>query len=147
MDRMPRARQDDLVAVEVGDELLIYDLRSHKMHRLNEAAITVWRKCDGANSLDAVPMDRRLVEMTLQRLAEARLLEEQVHLEKAISRRDLLRMLGIAAAAAPLVVSMTAPSAAQGASCIPKGGDCSTNPNGCCPGCFCNGANKCAGGC
>ncbi len=43
----PLARKADLVTKEVADEVLVYDLKSHKAHCLNQTAALVWKYCDG----------------------------------------------------------------------------------------------------
>ncbi len=35
----------DLVMKEMPDEVLLYDLKQHKAHCLNQAAALVWRYC------------------------------------------------------------------------------------------------------
>ena len=45
------ARQNGLVVQEMPGEVLVYDLDSNKAHCLNESAATVWRSCDGNNSV------------------------------------------------------------------------------------------------
>jgi len=158
-ESLPQARTTALFTTQAGDDLVVYDERTFRIHCLNFPAAFIWRRCDGkagphevAKALAAasgLPPEPDLVRMTVQRLAEAGLLERERRSETRISRRQLLRALGILSAAAPLVTSLTAPAAAQAASCIPKGASCDTNPNGCCPGCHCINGNpsKCAGQC
>ncbi|MBK8045643.1 MAG: PqqD family protein [Anaerolineales bacterium] len=42
-----RGEVDDLVVQEIYDELVVYDLRRHKVHSLNATASLIWRWCDG----------------------------------------------------------------------------------------------------
>jgi hypothetical protein len=43
----PKARWEDLVLQEMPDEVLVYDLKGHKAHMLNQTAAFVWNHCDG----------------------------------------------------------------------------------------------------
>ena len=53
-DYYPRARSTDLVIQTVGNETLVYDLKSNEAHCLNETAAFVWSKCNGDLSIDEV---------------------------------------------------------------------------------------------
>jgi len=48
------ARDEELVVQELSDEVLIYDLRQHKAHCLNQTAAFVWNHCDGETSADEI---------------------------------------------------------------------------------------------
>jgi hypothetical protein len=125
----PRARQDELIVEDLPDEIVIYDRQRHKVHRLNRTAGLVWRHSDGRTSVGELarmlhaeldlPVDESLVWMALSRLARARLLCEPVPRpieEVSISRREVLRRLGLAGALLlPVVTSVTAltPAMAQ----------------------------------
>src|SRR5687767_10027501 len=67
----PRARAEDLVIEELGDELLVYDERQHRAHCLSPTAVRVWRACDGELTQDALQ-----VELGLEADAVARALHE-----------------------------------------------------------------------
>src|SRR3989442_6061082 len=125
------ARRDDLVVQETPDEVLVYDLKNHKAHCLNETAAFVWKHCDGQTSgteLAALmaehwskPVDEGVVWLALKQLSRAELLEERVAPNgdaMRASRRAVLRRLG-AAAMTPLVISLLAPTASAGASVPP----------------------------
>ena len=128
---LARARREDLVVQETPDEVLIYDLKNHKAHCLNETAAFVWNHCDGQTSgteLAALmakqwnkPVDEGVVWLALKQLSRAELLEERVVPNgdaMRASRRAVLRKLG-AAAMTPLVISLVAPTASAGASVPP----------------------------
>lgn len=136
-DEAPRARTEELIVRELPDEVLVYDLRTHKAHCLNQTAALVWKHCDGSKSVPdiaqelrrefkMVKVDEDSVWYVLDTLRKARLLEEGMTLPpnvKALSRREALRKLAVAAGVGlPLVASIVAPSAAQAASVVPKGG-------------------------
>ena len=149
----PRARVEGLVAREVADETLVYDLESHRAVCLNKTAALVWRSCDGrkdakgiARALsealgEAVPEE--VVWLALDGLGRDKLLEARVARPEALaglSRRELIRRVSLAAAvvALPLVTSIVAPTPAQAASCVPSGGTCGVSAE-CCSG-VCAGA-------
>lgn len=137
--RLPRARTEELLVEELGEEVLVYDQRRDRAHCLNRAAALVWRACDGRTTVTdvaarlegelAVPAGEPVVWMALHRLERARLLAEPVELpapRARFSRREVVRALGIAgglALALPAVESIVAPLAAQAATCIPRA-DC-----------------------
>lgn len=121
----PRARRSKLVVRELADETLVYDLEEHRAHCLNRTAALAWELCDGRNtvSLIAVKMSERLstrvpdelVRLALDQLADRGLLApDRVHPVPAanlVSRRVLMRRLGLAAAVAlPLVTSIISPT-------------------------------------
>lgn len=149
---VPAARRDELVIQEVDGETLVYDLKSHKAHCLNQTSALVWKYCDGARTADEVALkvdeetgakvSTQLVWMAVEQLEKNRLLKEPV--ERAcfaarMSRREMARRLGIAAALAlPLVTSINVQAAIQAASCLPGGSAC-TGPGQCCPGFACQG--------
>jgi hypothetical protein len=73
------------------------------------------------------------VWLALDRLGRENLLRERVRNppgSAAVSRRDLMRKLGVAAAL-PLITSILAPTAKAAASCLPGGAAC-TAPAECC---------------
>ena len=156
----PLARKDGLVINELPEEVVIYDRESHKAHCLNKTAALVWRRCDGrttpARIAQSVGRDLQthvsedLVWYALEQLAKDDLLTEKVVPRAAavatayatagarLSRRELVRRLGLAAVVAlPLITTIVAPTPVEAAAsnCV----DC----NGilCCPPASCvNGA-------
>jgi hypothetical protein len=97
--------------------------------------------------------DLIIERLALQSLRKANLIEEKavdVREKPTVSRRELMKTLGKAAAITlPVVTSIVAPEAAQAASCIPNGdcGDPGTDGRCCCGGGACNENNgKCAKG-
>jgi hypothetical protein len=69
--------------------------------------------------------------LALRQLDRLQLLEQTIKLPLqlvGVSRRQMIRNLGLAAAVAvPLVTSIVAPTAAQAATCVPSGQPCSTS--------------------
>lgn len=147
---LPRKRKAGLVVQELADEVLVYDSNSHRAHCLNWTASAVWKHCDGKTTpadmaglmtieLDA-PVAEELVWLGLDQLRKARLLETPISLSPspitAMSRREAMRRVGLAAAAAlPVVTSIIAPKAAHAASCRPNGDTCNGNGNCCSHNC------------
>jgi hypothetical protein len=168
---LPRARRERLVLRPLRDELLVYDLDSHRVHCLNPVAAAVWRQCDGratpaqiaARLVGDATIDMRadlreeVVALALDRLSAAGLLLGPRPPRPRLRRRELMRWLG--AAALPLVASVVAPTPAEAARCSvatnrPNGcpctsngqcqsGNCNNCPGGfiCCSGNSCNAAS------
>jgi coenzyme PQQ synthesis protein D (PqqD) len=146
----PRARQEGLVIQQLADELLVYDQDGFKAHCLNSTAALVWKHCDGKKTARAIALavekeagasvDEELVWLALGQLGKSRLLTERIVPARTpgISRREMIRRVGITAAVAlPVVTSIIAPKAAQAANCRASGQGCGTGAQ-CCSG-LCNG--------
>jgi hypothetical protein len=152
----PRARKSQLVTQSLPDELLIYDLESHRAYCLNQTAALVWQSCDGRRTVEdlaqvleketGTAVDESLVWFALAELERSHLLEESRELfvsKDRMTRRELARRLGFATAAlVPLITSITAPTAAQTATCGVLGSPCTTNAR-CCSGLCVNGTCAC----
>jgi hypothetical protein len=141
----PAARTRDVVVKAVGDEMLVYDLARHRAHSLNPVAAAVWRACNGTRDVPALaataaaglghPVAPDAVRLALQDLGRAHLLTTPVE-PAGLTRRELMRRLGTAAAVAlPLVTSVVAPTAAQAQSCRDEGQTCTSSSQCCGPIC------------
>ena len=150
---LPRARQSELVTRELAGEVLVYDRNSDKAHCLNPTAALVWAHCDGQTTIAEMaqllagemktPVADEVVWFALTQLEKSSLLQtpwpRQAKTEQ-ISRRALVKRLGIAAAVTvPLVTSIVAPTAAAAASCLPVSAPCSANAQCCSNNCADNG--------
>ena len=149
----PKARQRQLIIQEMADETLVYDEGNHKAHCLNQAAAFVWKHCDGRTSVAQitrlmekqmkVAVTEQVVWHALEQMEKSGLLESPVTRPAQVglmSRRALVRQIGIAAAiTVPLVTSIVAPTAteAQTVPCAGAGQSCADRP--CCPGFNCDG--------
>lgn len=147
---VPTARQSALVVQELAEDLLVYDQDRFKAHCLNRTAALVWKHCDGQKTTKEIalalekevgsPVAEEVVWLALGQLGKSRLLAEQVILpegQAGISRREVIRRVGIAAALAlPVVTSIVAPKAVQAATCKQAGQLCTTGAE-CCNG-ICN---------
>ena len=140
----PMMRQRGLIVSDLPEEVLVYDLDQHKAHCLNQTAAFIWRNCDGKS--DAVEIARRLnlelnvphnedmVWLAFSQLHSIHLLEKSDSSPARLagmSRRRMIRNLGIAAVALPLVTSIVSPTAVQAATCRHDNASCTTN-NQCC---------------
>jgi hypothetical protein len=149
MQNKPQRRQDGLIVRELDREILIYDTVKNKAHCLNETAALVWKQCDGQTTVSEISrslsaqlgttVDERVVWFALKQFNRDELLEEKVtpppaFIAAGLSRRDMVRVLGLAAVVAvPLVTSIIAPTPVQAATCLPNGQPCGTSAQ-CCSG-------------
>jgi hypothetical protein len=146
--QVPRARTEGLVIQELPDEVLVYDRNRDKAHCLNQTAALVWKYCDGKTTVPAIAkkieqdlntdsVDEKLVWYALDQLGKDHLLENNVvppSLMAGLSRREMVRVLGLAAmVAVPLVTSIVAPTPAQAATCKPSNASCMASAE-CCSG-------------
>jgi hypothetical protein len=150
---LPLARTADLVINELPDEVLVYDLKTHQAHCLNNTAALIWRHCDGQRTVAEITQAIEVAERTLfdesavwaalEQLNKSGLLVNKVVRPAevpAFSRRRAMRKIGVGAAATlPLVMTIIAPSAAEAATC-----NSSANRDNQCP---CDMNNQCMSGC
>jgi hypothetical protein len=144
---IPEARREGLVVQELSGEVLVYDRDRNKAHCLNRTAALVWSHCDGNSSVAEMaraieketnaPVDEDLIWLGVEQLSKTHLLQERARMPEhktGLSRREVMRRIGLTAAVAlPVVTSIVAPTAAQAANCIPSGQGCTT-PAQCCSG-------------
>ena len=124
---------DGLVQQEVDDELIIYNTSTHKAHNLNKTAKAVFEMCDGNHSFEEIrkkvfgkdPGGKTQLAFTLSDLQEKDLLQTK---HEKISRREMIKRVGMASVIAfPIISSIVAPAASNAASvpgiAIPPGTD------------------------
>jgi len=147
---IPEARSEGLVVQELSGEVLVYDRERHKAHCLNQTAALVWRHCDGKSSVAEMArsiagevnahVDEDLVWLGVEQLSKTNLLQDRAFVPErnsGLTRREVMRRIGLAAAVAlPVVTSIVAPTAAHAANCIPSGQPC-TPGSTCCPASSC----------
>ncbi len=133
--RNPVARTEELNVEEIDDEVLVYDHRRDHAHCLCSAAARVWRACDGTRTVKqlsvALALEEGTVARALEELGQCGLLDEAPRGE--LTRREAttkLARVGAAAASAPLIYSIVAPTPALAQSQA-----------------FCNTLGKCVGNC
>ncbi len=150
---LPKARKSQLIITEAEDEVLIYDLNNDKAHCLNPTAALVWNHCDGRTTVAKMAqlledemktsVGDEVVWFALGQLRKAHLLEEPFVAPPQLgqmSRRALVKRLGVAAAVTvPFIMSITAPTAAQTASCGASGAICTSDSQCCSNNCVDNG--------
>jgi len=153
---LPLARTDALITKEADGELLIYDLDLDRAHCLNAAAYAIWRRCDGRSTVleianafsesTGAPLSEDLIYLAIRQFKSVNLLADSAEPSRPfvyMSRRALMRNLGLGVALLPLITSITAPTALAAVSCA---GPCNpSQPNkGCAAGCTCTAiGNKC----
>lgn len=138
--QFPYARKEQLIIKELPDETLVYDLADEKAHCLNQTAALVWKNCDGKKSISEInaslakhagaPVDEQVVWLALDQLEKFKLLKDvptPPAVFSGMSRRQVMRNLGVAAVALPMIMSIAAPSAQAQASGLPNGACCTTD--------------------
>lgn len=161
----PRAVSENIVTQEIGSELIIYNLETHRAMNLNSTVARIWELCDGKNSLEVIraqaelilnsPLPIEVMELAVSELNKNGLLVKDANSNfmqnnPAVSRRVMIRRAGLAAAVAiPVITALTAPKAAAAASAtaaLPDGAACATDDqctNQCCLGGVCQPAAAC----
>jgi Coenzyme PQQ synthesis protein D (PqqD) len=147
---LPRARKDGLVIKELANETLVYDLERDEAHCLNQTAALVWKRCDGKTtvakmtSLLQEQLDKSvnadIVWLAIKQLQRFHLVESYDDVPVAIpsvSRRNLVLKYAPAALVLPLIMSISAPTAASAAT----NPACATVPFP--QGCPCGGDSDC----
>jgi hypothetical protein len=137
----PVARSEGLIVEQLPEELVVYDQERHRVHCLGPIAAWIWRACDGrtpaarlaqrASARFDRDVDAGVVSLALDRLFRSRLLSgpRQPPVPDR-SRRELLKRAALLGAALS-VLSLTAPTPAQAASCRAIGQPCTANSQCC----------------
>ena len=96
-ERLPAAREEEMIVQEMGEEVLVYDQRRHRAHCLNETAALVWRALDGKRTAAqvaarvrqerGVEMNEAVVELAVEELRRGGLVEEKWRKRSGMSRR------------------------------------------------------------
>jgi hypothetical protein len=159
MAQLPLARQIGLIIEEIPGEILVYDSERDSALCLNRTVALVWKHCDGktthASMAKLIEQELQvtggdeIVSLALDRLEKAHLLTAPPKTKfSGITRRELVRRLGVSAAALPVIAMIQTQPAGQIASCVQLGGGCELNGD-CCSGCCiqatCAPSNNCFG--
>lgn len=126
----PLSKKTDIVIQEFNNEILIYDLTTHKAFSLNETSALVWQACDGNKTVSEIseqvgkqvksPVTDDFVWLALEQLKKDNLLENSETISTGfdgMSRREVIRRVAVTTLAAlPLVSSLVAPLAVNAAS-------------------------------
>lgn len=122
--QIPMARKEGLVLQEMPDELLVYDLETNKAHCLNQTASTVWKACNGENTVGEIAKmfegsNEDLVWLALDQLAEYNLLQKPLKSKfEGISRREMIKKVSITGAVAlPIIAMLSFPTASLAVTC------------------------------
>jgi hypothetical protein len=153
---LPLRRTGSLITKETDGELLVYDLDNDRAHCLNPPAVAIWRRCNGNSTITELANELSLaagalisedvVQLAIKQFRSAKLLansDELSSLSFHVSRRALIRKVGISVALLPVITSIGVPTASAATSCA---GSCNpSQPNkGCAIGCTCTAiGNKC----
>src|SRR5712691_1396592 len=147
---LPHGRKDGLVVKELGNETLVYDLERDEAHCLNQTAALVWKRCDGKTTIAKMTsflgeqlgtsVSADVVWLAVKQLRDFHLVESydaETVAMRSVSRRNLVLKYAPAALVLPLIMSISAPTAAQA----------STNPACATPpfpqGCPCSNDSDC----
>ena len=143
----PKARTADLIVQEVKDETLVYDLKKNKALCLNETIALVWKNCDGHKTVEQIrgaletQLDARveieLIFFALNQLETNALIDsEPIDSDpfEGMSRREIIRKVGLTAMVAlPIISAVAAPTAATAQSACNPGNLGGVNGNCDCP--------------
>jgi hypothetical protein len=153
--QFPNARKDKLIIKELPTETLVYDLETDKAHCLNETAARVWKNCDGKQTVTQLcelmeketnsPVPEEIAWLALEQLEKFKLLETPVNHPaqlSGMSRRHMIRLVGTAAIAVPVITSILAPRPAQAATLLPPGACCGNHNE--CASDACNPSSTCS---
>jgi hypothetical protein len=155
MNPLPRVRAG-LLRHQLDGQVLVYDAREDRVHLLDTTTGHVFELLEqGDRSREGIvselarrmdsPETESLLQLSLDELRKADLLDDAAVSMAALSditRRDLLRKVGLAGAAAvliPAIATLTATSAYAQGSCLPSGHRClAVGGIACCAGLACN---------
>jgi Coenzyme PQQ synthesis protein D (PqqD) len=130
MSYKPEVRLVEMTMQEVGDELVVYDSRHRRAHRLNETAALVFRFSDGTRTVEDIAFlltdDLSLAErmalvwVTLDELSRANMLTAAVSPPDDLnrSRRNLIQKAAAIGLAFPVFDSILAPSPVEAATIL-----------------------------
>ena len=150
MAQLPRARRSGLIVEVLPDELLVYDSDRDVALCLNQAAAAVWKHCDGQTTPERIALliekefqvsaAAEVVSLALERLGECNLLATKTPFFcPGVSRRELVRRIGIAAALVPVITLILVPTASAQATCGVNGSRCVADADCCSNNCVDNG--------
>lgn len=127
--QVPIARKDGLVIQEMPDEVLIYDLDENKAFSLNPTAAEIWRSCDGNKTVAEIAAGlggsrdseekEKVVWLALDQLKEKNLIANELSSRFAgMSRREVIRKVGLATAIAlPVIAMLSFPATTLAVAC------------------------------
>ncbi len=119
--KLPEVRYADIVMQEISDEILLYNLKSHKVYSLNKTLALIYTHCDGKTTYDDLKLKYHnlsddIIFIALDALKREGLIENGSDLSilNGFSRREVIKKAGLASMIAlPIISSITAPRAAH----------------------------------
>ena len=123
--RLPLARKQDLIVKELQDEVMVYDSKRKKAFCLNQTSAAVWKHCDGKTTVSEMTRQLQTIDSSLsdsvvwfalQQLETDGLLEQSISAPAEVAgltRKEVIRKFGLAAAIVPLVAVLVAPTPAK----------------------------------
>lgn len=120
MNKLPLARSTDIVVQTIGKEVLIYDLNTHRAYNLNETSSIVYHACDGNTTFSELKSKANFTDgiifFAIDELRKNNLLENNSFVSpfNDLSRREVIKKVGLASIIAlPVISSLVAPTAAM----------------------------------
>jgi hypothetical protein len=153
-NQIVKMRTDDVVAEDLGDEVVVYDVRTQEAHLLSGSTAKLWRCAEGV-AVQQLPVLMGGPAGGIQEVWEAielmqakGLLAERIEVPASdtpgLSRRQILKRMGIAAVALPAITTLLSQQPAAAACGRTAGQTCSNlgqtggSANGdCCSGRTC----------
>lgn len=139
--------------------MLVYDLKTHRAHCLNKTAAFVWNHCDGHKTVLEIARELEqqwreqvsedVIYMTMEKLGKADLLVGGVYCpqsEAGMTRRRMIRQIGIGTLLLPTVMTIIAPMTVSAATCVLESFCDGTPATNCLP-CHSTGSNDCTKRC
>jgi len=155
---LPRIR-DGLLSHHLEDQVLVYDATSDRVHLLDRTTGLVYQLLEESQRnehgitaelarLSGCESSAELFELSVDELRRAGLLDDNETPNRPltdVTRREMLRRLGIAGVAAmliPAIATLTADKAYGQASCLPQCAPCTSDAQ-CCTHCDANIHTRC----
>lgn len=136
MNKLPKARNENIVVQNLPQEVLIYDLATDRAFCLNETLHAVFIACDGKTTFEELKRRHHLtddlIHFALDELRANDLLADSTGGDSyfgGLSRREVIKRVALTSmVAVPVISGLIAPRAAQAASsnvCSPVACTCS----------------------
>lgn len=124
MNKLPKARTENIVVQNIEKEVLIYDTITNQAFCLNETSAKVFNHCDGQTAFDELKRKFKytdeIIYLALDELKAKNLLDAAANYQTpfaGMNRREVIRQVGFATMIAlPLISSLVVPTAANAGS-------------------------------
>jgi hypothetical protein len=123
MNKLPKARTENLLEQNLEKETLIYDLTIDKAFNLNETLSIVYKACGGNQTFDEIRRKHKFTDdfiyLALDELKRNKLLADESYVSPfaQTSRREVIKKVGLATMfALPIITGLIAPKAVNAAS-------------------------------